>query len=89
MLQVRNVNFGSFCAAGGERRFFTTPRSINDASDGTHRAVRSYKLWVHVVSSVRAYIAVHGFHLGKIRRENFQLQCHCNYTLRSFSESRS
>jgi len=71
MLQVKSVNFGSFCAAGRERRFFTTPCSINDASDGTDRALRGYMLWVHVASSVLAYIAVHGFHLVEIRTENF------------------
>lgn len=53
MLQVKSVNIGSFCAAGGERRFLTTPRSTNDVSDSTDRAVRSYMLWVHVVSLVR------------------------------------
>jgi hypothetical protein len=53
ILQVRSVNFGTFCAAGGEGRFFTKPRSINGASDDTDRVARRYMLWVHVVSSVK------------------------------------
>jgi hypothetical protein len=90
MLQVRSVHFGSFCAAGEERSFFTTPRSIMTpvmAQTELYGGIRM--LWVHVVSSELAYIAVHGFNLDEFRRENFQLHCHCNYTLRGFSESRS
>lgn len=80
MLPVKsNANSGFFCWAGGQTCFIIKPRSTNDASGGTDRAVHSSLLWMHVIvlcNLAQASTAVHRFRLDGIDRF-----CSCSATV--------